>query len=68
MYECILEDKEIIESELGFNMSWDHNWNIIVSKDIPNKPEFEDEIIKWQIDTALKIDKVISKRIKKFVY
>ena len=68
MYQYILNDKENIEKELGFNLNWDHNWHIFVTNNIPNKPEFEDEIIQWQIDTALKIDKVISKRIKEFLY
>ena len=68
MYEYIVNDKENIEKELGFNLNWDHNWHIFVTNNIPNKPEFEDEIIQWQIDTALKIDKVISKRIKEFLY
>lgn len=67
MYEYLLNDKENIEKELGFSLNWQDNWKIFISTDIPNKPEFEDEIIQWQIDTGLKIDEVFSKRIKEFV-
>ena len=67
MYQYILNDKENIEKELGFNLNWDDNWHIYVTKDIPNDPEFRDEMIQWYIDTALKLDKVFGKRIKEFL-
>ena len=67
MYQFFLNDKENIEKELGFNLNWADNWHIYVIKDIPNNSEFRDEIIQWYIGTALKLDEVIPKWIKRFI-
>ena len=66
-FDYLYKNRKSIESELGFNLNWG-NGMFYVYNDIPNGLEFEDEIIQWQIETALKLDEVIPKWIKEFLY
>lgn len=66
LFDKLYDEREEIEAELGFELGW-HNGMFLVEKDIPTDPEFEDEMVQWQMATALKLDVVISKRIKEFL-
>ena len=60
----LLDNKESIESELGFKLNWANEW-FYVSNNISN--DSENEIVKWQMETSLKLDEVIPKWIKEFL-
>lgn len=72
IFDKLFEDKETIESEMGFELEWSKDENKSISKigktydiNVGFKPNWE-EAIKWQLTMAEKLYNVFSDRIKKF--